>query len=190
MEPISMSLVAIGASSMALRRATRDDPNMLPFETEGLAAAGAALMGALSGCSLRPRPVVASGNRSMALQLARFASANGLQLNAQVSLDALFDAEGRTARFVSASLRQRRIDFALTDDNGTPVCGIEIVTAAHPGRGDSTRRVAFRKAGLPIVTLNAEDGWAPNRDRLAEALGLDLAPANSDAPHIPLASVS
>ncbi|MEM7640946.1 MAG: DUF2726 domain-containing protein [Pseudomonadota bacterium] len=190
MEPISMSLVAIGASSMALRRATRDDPNILPFETEGLAAAGAALMGALSGCSLRPRPVVAPGNRSMALQLARFAATNRLQLNAQVSLDALFDADGRTARFVSASLRQRRIDFALTDADGNPVCGIEIETAARPGRGDSTRRAAFRKAGLPIVTLKAEEGWPPNRDRLTKALGLDPAPANDDAPGLPLASAS
>ncbi|MEM8825059.1 MAG: DUF2726 domain-containing protein [Pseudomonadota bacterium] len=182
MEPVSMSLVAIGASSMALRRATRDNPNMLPFETEGLAAAGAALMGALSGCSLRPRSVIPSGGQSMALQLARFASIHNVHLNAQVSLGALFEAEGRTARFVSSSLRQRRIDFALTDNDGQPLCGIEIVTAAQPGRVDTARRAAFRKAGLPIVTLDAEDGWPANRDRLLQALGLETNPANDEMP--------
>ncbi|MEM7489149.1 MAG: hypothetical protein AAF390_08490 [Pseudomonadota bacterium] len=163
MEPVSLSLVAIGASSMALRRATRDDPNMLPFETEGLAAAGAALMGALSGGRFAPRPVARPASRSISLQLARFAAAQDLHLNASLPVGGTDDDP---ARRVADALRDQRIDFALTDRDGTPVCGIEVVTAARPSRCDD----ALRATGLPVVTLDADAAWAPNRDRLLETL--------------------
>ncbi len=173
MEPISLSLIAIGATGMALRRASREE-DVVEFPPQRAdAEAHASILSRLARCRLVPRKLTEPGRRSLALSLARFVAVHGLQLNMQTSLAALFESQGKDSSAIDVALRERRAEFVICDALGTPICGIE--TQGRPsaaGTIDSVQRQAFDQAGVPLVILRAQADWEENRIRLLEALGL------------------
>ena len=179
MEPISLSLIAISATSVALRRASANDANIVEFPSHRLdPEPRSSILATLGKCRLVPRKLVEPGRGTLALSLARFVAVHGLQLSIQTSLAALFDAQGEGKKAVNTSLRQRRAEFVICDAEGTPLCGIETAGRPTDGRRDPVRRKAFAQAGLPLVVLHANADWEKNRARLMEALGMEQDPAN------------
>ncbi len=173
MEPISLSLMAIGATGVALRRATRPPESIVEFPSPRLhATPRSAILAALGRCRLVPRKLATPGGGTLALSLSRFVARHGLQLSIQTSLATLFDARGDEADIVDGALRQRWAEFVICDLTGTPLCGVETVGRRADDRCDPVRREAFARASLPLVVLNARAGWEQNRARLAQALGL------------------
>lgn len=188
MEPISISLMALSASSVAIRHIGNEmsGANVLEFPVHRLdSKPRSTVLAALSSCIVKPRKLVEAGAKALADRLQGFATIHNLRLNAQVSLAALFDLEGEDTSAVATSLRQRRAEFVITAPDGTLLCGIELARRGKPGYSDAVRRRAFAQAGVPLVVLHTDADWAANRARLTEALDLSPEPANDgEAPEL------
>lgn len=176
MELIGFSLIAIGATGVALRRATRAPEaaeSVIEFPSPRLDdAPRSAILAALDRCRLVPRKLVAPGRGTLALSLSRFVALHGLQLGIATSLAALFEAEGDEAPTAEGALGRRWAEFVICDAAGAPLCGIETAGRRADDLPDPVRRPAFARAGLPLVVLDAQAAWEQNRARLAEALGM------------------
>ena len=182
MDPASLSLIAISASGVALRRYAELSNNEIP-EFPGHRIDGRprqSVIVRLKETKVTLRPLIDAGREAIAKRLARFASVRGLRLNAQVSLAALFSVED--APDVEAELRRRRVDFVIADDAGLPVCGVTVVRGRGPSYRDSVCHQAFAAAGLPLVTMSLAASWAENRARLAAVVDSDPPAANIAAP--------
>ncbi|WP_298434306.1 hypothetical protein [uncultured Jannaschia sp.] len=184
MDPTGLSLMAISATSIALRRysdMSRDDVPAFPaHRIDGPPRASAIERLRMSG--LRIRSLVDVGRQAISRRLGRFAAGLGLELHAQVSLAGIIEAPGDPA--VEAILRGRRLDYVLSDEYGLPLCGIALVSGPGPAYRDSVCQHALALVGLPLVTVSVRADWAETRARLTAALNLEPPAANDRMPII------
>lgn len=171
MEPLSISLLALSASGLAICRATADGDTIIEFPAHRVDPAPRASILSTLAAGLKMRKLFAPGQAEMLHALARFAAAEGLRIDMQVSLAALFDGGEEGA--VASALRQRRVDVVISDMDGTPLCGVELPAGRGPAHRDAVRRMAFDGAGLPLLTLHDHSDWKACRMALIDALKLD-----------------
>lgn len=195
MEPVSMSLMAISATGMALRRATADEgeDNTIAFPSARLdhdrAMMRSSMLDRIAACTLSTRGLFTSEAQVLADRLGRFAVSHGVSVHAQVALSAIFEAEDDPA--VATSLRQRRADFVVASAEGTVLCGVEVDAGNGPTYRDAARRQAFARAGVPYLVMPVDVAWPVNRARLMAALGMETdAPAQTEAPQTPAHAVA
>ncbi|SDY63894.1 Protein of unknown function [Jannaschia faecimaris] len=175
MEPISMSLLAISSCGLAACRSVRDD-GVIDFPAHRVDASPRTSVLATLAAGLKKRKLFAPGQSDMLHALARFAASQGLRIDMQVSLSALFDDD--EDRDVASALRQRRVDVVISDMDGTPLCGVELPAGRGPAYRDAVRRMAFDGAKLPLLTLHDYADWNVCRCQLVNALRLDDDPVN------------
>ena len=182
MEPMSLSLMALSASSMAIRRATATPEITLEFPAHRIDAQPRASVLSALAAGLRKRKLFAPRQSDMLHALARFAASQGLRIDMQVSLAGLFETGDDDLSPVASALRQRRIDVVISDMEGMPLCGVELPAGRGPAHRDAVRRRAFAAAELPLLTLYDDSGWQTCHAELMDVLGVDLDAADDDCP--------
>lgn len=170
MEPISMSLLAISASGLAASRAIGDD-GVVDFPAHRIDPKPRASVLAMLAAGLKKRKLFGPAQAEMLHALARFAAGQGLRIDMQVSLAALFDGGEEGA--VASALRQRRVDVVISDMDGTPLCGVELPAGRGPAHRDAVRRMAFDGADLPLLTIHDHADWMKCRAALTDVLNID-----------------
>ena len=178
MDPLSLCLLSISSSSVAIRRICaamareRSAPADYLAERIGDRARTSPLQ-ELAAATVRPRRLVPEESAPMLYRLSRFALTHDLMVCGQVALEALFEIGGG-ARGAEA-LRGRRIDIVLCDREGVPLCGIELTAAGGgPSFRDHLRAQTFRQGFLQLLALPADADWAEVRDRLEAMLWPEL----------------
>ena len=181
MDPAGLSLLALSASSVALRRYNELSKGEIPafpgHRIDGRPREG--IIVRLKRARPRVRSLIDAGRERVARKLHRFAAASGMRLHTQVALSAVICVEGDPE--VAAALRWRKVDFLIADETGLPLCGIAVVQGTGPAYRDSVCHAAFRAAGLPMVTLSTCAEWDDIRAKLVAALKLDAPAANQFA---------
>lgn len=182
MEPVTLSLMALSASGMALRRATDPSRVVIEFPAHRIDVQPRASVLSALAAGLRKRKLFAPRQRDMLHALARFAATQGLRIDMQVSLAGLFETGDDDLSPVASALRQRRIDVVFSDMEGTPLCGVELPAGRGPAHRDAVRRRAFAAADLPLMTLYDDKCWDQCRVALMDVLGGGLDAADDELP--------
>ncbi|WP_298430089.1 DUF2726 domain-containing protein [uncultured Jannaschia sp.] len=89
-------------------------------------------------------------------------SGRGLHVNPEVSLSAVFRVTNpgnpKDAYRAFASIRQKYVDFLITDADHRPICGVEYHGSGHnsgnAARRDAAKAEAFSQAGLPLIVVS------------------------------------
>ena len=176
MEPLSLSLLAISASGLAASRSATRTMIVADFPALRLEPTPRTSVLSTLAAGLRTRRLFRPSQSDMLHALARFAATEGLRIDMQVSLAALFEDPNEGA--VASALRQRRVDVVISDMDGMPLCGVELPAGRGPAHRDAVRRMAFDGAQLPLLTLLDHSDWSACRARLIDALKLNEAIAN------------
>lgn len=162
MDPVSLSLMSIGSTSVALRRLAKKMEAERPHPAEFVSSRGgnkprASILRALSDATIRPRRILPPVSAHLIARLSRFAADNGLFVGANVALDtviAVTDDE-----LATAALAKRRVDLLICDLQGAPVCGVELAPRGGPDFSDHLTVRAFTQAGIPLISLPEDCDW-------------------------------
>ncbi|MCK0169275.1 DUF2726 domain-containing protein [Jannaschia sp. S6380] len=115
----------------------------------------------LRECTVKIRPLMSKEQATVHTFLERYATENDLLLSSEVSMSAIFSVSNKADRKLAfaafATVRQKYVDFLLTDRDHWPLCGVEYHGSGHwSGNAverDATKRTAFELADLPLIHI-------------------------------------
>ncbi|MEM9797484.1 MAG: hypothetical protein AAF919_13410 [Pseudomonadota bacterium] len=171
MEPISLSLMAISACSVAIRRIDAAQRAERDASTARAPKPGvhALVMNAVSQKNLERFAKTADpiGLRGF---LVSDAPRHDVATVLDLPLQECFDIDGPNSVLLKRALTARRVDAMICDPDGMPLCGLQLPPTDASFETDPIRNRVFRDAGLPLLVLPEDCTWHDALERVTRAL--------------------
>lgn len=170
-DPFSLSLLSLGVTSIALRRAKASmnaqtaEPETLPTQ----ALARKLMMHALAEASLRTEQQDPGDPAALAKTLALQPDYAGLTVELDVPLHTVFELEGERLDRIESILARRRVEAIIYDADGVPLCAL-CSPKSSKGPVPIISKL-FAMTGVPLVTVPRGLNWREGMTLIDAAFG-------------------
>ena len=168
MDPVSLSLMALSACSVAVRRidaASRADAPRVPAAPAPGGPVRALVLDALSQTALR-RVSDPALSGVLPRMLGLRAPHHGLTHVADVRLDECLEPAGPERPILARAMAERRVDAVLCDPEGMPLLAVDLPAPGEDAPEDPIRDHCLAQAGLPRLVLPEDCVWHEALTRL------------------------